>query len=261
MTDPQNRVLILGSAPSAVTARSWPREPFTHVVAINNAWHIRPDWDILIHPEDFPTAKRPTHLKETQRIVSAEDYVPRQNQYGGFVYAGGTMAFTAGYWALSALRPAVLAYFGCDMVYSDTGQTHFYGNGTADPLRSDITLRSLEAKSARLAMFGAAQQCHMVRLSEGDSRLVFPSTSIADLQCPPLPKVDGMQAVLRAEAETGYFVESGRYWEVESQFDPEKVDELDRLWLSAYRAGVSESNAENAPAYAANSSQAQTIAI
>ena len=80
--------------------------------------------------------------------------MPIQNDLGGFVYAGGTMAFTAGYWALGALRPDVMAFFGCDMVYPTEG-SHFYGNGNADPLRDDITLRNLEAKSARLSIIAA----------------------------------------------------------------------------------------------------------
>lgn len=235
MTDPQTKVLILGSAPSALKARDWARAPFTHIVAINNAWRIRADWDVLIHPEDFPAAKRPKTLLNGQRVVTADEYVPRQNEYGGFVYAGGTMAFTAGYWALSALRPAVLAFCGCDMVYTSTGRTHFYGSGRADPLRDDITLRSLEAKSARLGLFGAAQGCGVVRLSEGESRLVFPSVRSDDLTAPLPVATQGMEAALKMEAELGYYVPSGRYWEASHQFDPRKIDALDRLWLSIYQ--------------------------
>ena len=83
-----------------------------------------------------------------QRIVTEAEFVPAQNAYGGFVYAGATMAFTAAYWALHVLRPSVIAVYGCDMQYPAAGPTHFYGMGTPDPLRADITLRSLEAKSA-----------------------------------------------------------------------------------------------------------------
>ncbi len=235
MADRSPRVLILGSAPSAIAARDWPRAPFTYIVAINNAWRIRGDWDFLIHPEDFPAENHPRGLADAQSVVSAKDYVPLQNRYGGFVYAGGTMAFTAGYWALAALRPGVLAYFGCDMMYPTAGRTHFYGTGTADPLRDDITLRSLEAKSARLALFGAAQGCRVVRLSSGTSRLVFPRASRNDLLS-PLPDASGMHSALHREAELGYYVSSGRYWEVEQRFDPSEIDALDRLWLKAYES-------------------------
>lgn len=240
MTEPTNRVLILGSAPSALGARDWPREAFTHIVAINNAWRIRSDWDVLIHPEDFPKANCPDSLAPHQRIVTAEEYVPVQNEFGGFVYAGGTMAFTAGYWVLATLRPAVMAYYGCDMMYPETGNTHFYGNGKADPLREDVTLRSLEAKSARLALFGAAQNCHVVRLSQGGSRLLLPQVSLDQMSAGTLPPTNKMGAVLQAEKELDYMVVSGRYWEAEDSFDPAEIDALDRRWLSIYRAPVLE---------------------
>ncbi len=45
---------MLGSAPMAVQAADWPRDGFDHILAINNAWRIRPDWDAMIHPWDFP---------------------------------------------------------------------------------------------------------------------------------------------------------------------------------------------------------------
>jgi hypothetical protein len=257
MTEPTNRVLILGSAPSAVAAQQWPRATFTHIVAINNAWRVRPDWDVLIHPEDFPAKNQPRKIRDHQRVVTAKDYVPLQNEFGGFVYAGGTMAFTAGYWALAALRPAVLAYFGCDMIYPESGKTHFYGTGTADPLRSDVTLRSLEAKSARLALFGAVQGCRVVRLSRGKSRLLFPSVTLNNLKNAELPATDAMEAVLNAEQKLGHFVPSGRYWEVADKFDTAQLDALDRQWREAYR----HSTLEMVHDQAAKVTQAQTIAI
>lgn len=234
MTKSKNKVLILGSAPTALRARDWARTPFTHIVAINNAWRVRADWDFLIHPEDFPTKNMPTSVSDIQRIVTANEYVPIQNGFGGFVYAGGTMAFTAGYWALSALQPSVLAYCGCDMIYSGQGRTHFYGNGAADPLRSDVTLRLLEAKSARLGLFAAAQGCRTVRLFEGPSRLVYPSVDGEDLSSVEMPSTSGMAEIIRSESDLGYFVESGRYWEVETEFDPQKIDAIDQRWLSLY---------------------------
>ena len=71
MAENDTRVLILGSAPAALAAREWARGPFTHIVAINNAWRIREDWDFLIHPEDFPAENRPDCLTATQHIVTA----------------------------------------------------------------------------------------------------------------------------------------------------------------------------------------------
>ncbi|WP_368040188.1 hypothetical protein [Ruegeria atlantica] len=189
----------------------------------------------MIHPEDFPAENHPDSIGPQQRIVTARDYVPAQNKFGGFVYAGGTMAFTAGYWALSALNPAILAFFGCDMIYPCTGKTHFYGTGMADPLRADISLRSLEAKSARLALFGARQGSRVVRLSQGESRLLFPSVTLDDLETCELPATDKMPTLLQVEKELGYRVSSGRYWEVADRFDAIKIDALDRQWLAAYR--------------------------
>ncbi len=40
-----NTVLILGSAPDAVHSRLWQREVFSSIVAINNEWRVREDWD------------------------------------------------------------------------------------------------------------------------------------------------------------------------------------------------------------------------
>lgn len=233
-------VLILGSAPSAIDCREWARGAITEIVAINNAWRVRPDWNYLIHPEDFPKDRHPDHLAPHQRIVRAADYVPLQNQLGGFVYAGGTMAFTAGYWALAALRPQVLAFWGCDMVYTETGKTHFYGTGAKDPLRADITLRSLEAKSARLALIAARLGCACVNLSQQESRLVFPRHARSTLsEARPLPRAQAATLCARQEAEErrlDYRVPTGRYWEVEHRFDPARIDALDAMWLSAWQS-------------------------
>ena len=114
-------------------AREWPRGPFSHIVAINNAWRIRAYWDYLIHPEDFPPERVPqTYDRHTQTIITADNYVPVQNRFGGFVYAGGTMAFTAGYWALGELKPDVMAFLGCDMNYAG-GKHAFLRQGRAGP--------------------------------------------------------------------------------------------------------------------------------
>ena len=240
-------VLVLGSAADAVCARHWERAPFAAVVAINNAWQIRSDWDYLIHPEDFPLERWPKSFdRQTQAVVTAADYVPVQNRFGGFVYAGGTMAFTAAYWALGALQPDVIAFMGCDMVYGAGAQTHFYGKGAADPLRQDVTLQSLEAKSLRLLALAAQENCVLVNLSEqASSRLVYPRSSPADLaqwsrsdwraqlqdQCGSLNPM-ALRAALHRESELGYMVQSGRYWEVRSTLDAAKLNALDQQWLA-----------------------------
>jgi len=230
-------VLMLGSAPMVTEAVGWPRAPFDRVVAINNAWRVRPDWDVAVYPHDFPPARRAL-AGPGQRLVGETDFVPAQNAYGGFVYAGATMAFTAGYWALHALQPRVIAVFGCDMHYPKTRPTHFYGTGSPDPLRADVTLRSLEAKSARLLVLAARQGCAMVNLSAGPSRLIFPRVARqAAARARPLafdPRIAAL--ALATEADLGYMVASGRYWEEAARFDVRALDRLDALWLRA--AGI-----------------------
>lgn len=230
-------VLILGSGPNVVACRDWPRAPFDQIVAINNAWSVRPDWDFLIHPEDFPPNRRPVSILPHQRVVTADDYVPMQNSLGGFVFAGGTMAFTAAYWALAALRPRVIAMLGCDMVYPKSNQTHFYGKGEADPLRDDVTLRDLTAKSARLMIKAARKDCAMVNLSQDESRLIFPRATQDDLnRATPVAYDQTLAADADAREDAlGYMVPSGRYWEVKDTFDIDAIDTIDALWLKAAR--------------------------
>ena len=242
MTRPDGRdgvktVLLLGSAPMAAEAGLWPIAPFDRIVAINNAWRIRLDWTHAIYPWDFPPDRHPV-AGPGQTLVTEDDFVPAQNVYGGFVYGGATMAYTAAYWILHALRPSVIAVFGCDMHYPATGATHFYGTGSPDPLRADITLRSLEAKSARLMALAARQGCAVVNLSTGPSRLVFPRCArddVADAK-PHAFAEDPVTKALGREAELGYTTPSGRYWEELHRFDAAEIDRLDALWLATAAA-------------------------
>ncbi|WP_263828736.1 hypothetical protein [Ruegeria aquimaris] len=185
----------------------------------------------------------PPALRSDQRLVGSLDYVPANNRFGGVFYAGGTMAFTAGYWALDALQPTVLVFVGCDMVYPMSGKTHFYGSGEPDPLRDDLSRRSLEAKSARLMLHAAEAGCVCVRLSTQESRLLFPSVAVDDLGrlVPPIePSTLGplFEMAKDKEDRLGYRRESGRYWEIAEEFSTERVDELDALWLQAARGHV-----------------------
>lgn len=225
-------VLILGSGPSVLTCRDWPRAPFDAIVALNNAWAVRPDWDFLIHPEDFPPERMPPYTAG-RPVITASDYVPANNAFGGIVYAGATMAFTAGYWVLHALRPKVMAYLGCDMVY-EAAQTHFYGTGSADPLRDDPTLQDLRAKSARLEVLAAQEGCAVVNLSQEDSRLTFARAApggLADVQ--PIPgSAAAVERACAAEAELGAIVPSGRYWQG-PDLDAPALARIDALWLDA----------------------------
>lgn len=230
-------VLVLGSGPNVVGAQGWDAAWFDEIVAINNAWRVRRDWDILIYPEDFPADRMPPQVAANQKLVDANAFVPAQNSYGGFVYAGGTMAFTTGYWALAALRPRVLAFMGCDMVYPKQGATHFYGQGTADPLRPDVTLRDLGAKSARLALIAAQQDCACVNLSEDPSALLFPRANPEGLRNRvfSLDLDRARYDALRAREDAlGYHAPNGRYWEDMAAFDPAPLAALDADWRALF---------------------------
>lgn len=227
-------VLIIGSGLNAPLAAGWDRKDFDKIVVINNAWQVRPDWDYLIHPEDFAKDRQPKRLGDGQTVVTADDYVPAQNALGGFVYAGGTMAFTAGYWALHVLKPKVLSFIGCDMVYPSQGQTHFYGTGTADPLRDDVTLQNLEAKSARLFLKAADLGCTCVNLSNDPSRLIFPRATPSRVRGLAAAAAIDLSALEKREAELDYVVPSGRYWDELERFDEGELARLDQLWLETY---------------------------
>jgi hypothetical protein len=237
MMDKQTVVLILGSGPNVMASQTWPADWFDHIVVMNNAWRVRPDWNALVYPEDFPADRMPETVGPDQKLVDADAFVPAQNGFGGFVYAGGTMAYTTAYWALSALRPTVLAFMGCDMVYPKSGNTHFYGTGTADPLRDDITLRDLGAKSARLALVAAEQGCACVNLSEDPSALLFPRAKPQGLRNRrfSLDLDRARYAALREKEDAlGYYTPTGRYWEDVEKVDPSAVAALDKGWRDLF---------------------------
>lgn len=230
-------ILIVGSAPSAPQVAQWDTSAFDAVVVINNAWRAVPQWTHFIHPEDFPAERRPQTIPEGRVQIGADTYVDAQNKYGGFVYAGGTMAFTAAYWALDAFRPQNLYVFACDMVYPSSGPTHFYGTGTADPLRKDPTLVSLTAKARRLQICAAQQDCALINLSTEPSVLPYPRGTLADLNTPQssVPyNADVAQSAKMLEQKMAYVVPSGRYWEHIDTFDPNIIAEIDALWLNAF---------------------------
>ena len=133
------------------------------------------------------------------------------------------------------------------MVYdAKPGQmTHSYGCGVADPLREDVTLQSLEAKSLRLQALAERNGCAVVNLSnQQTSRLLLPRIELQTLeamtQTSPTTTFNHMavQDALRAESELGYWVESGRYWEKYEQFDSHKLQEIDALWLRTVSESV-----------------------
>ena len=230
----EKHVLIIGSGPNAVKAAEL-ETAFDAIVVINNAWRVRPDWSHLIYPYDFPKERWPQEINCSQTVITEKEFVPIQNQYGGFIYAGATMAFTAGYWVLGALKPSHISFIGCDMHYPKTGKTHFYGKGTADPLREDISLMSLKAKSNRFLSLAYEQDCLVGNLSDGPSKLTFPRVSSASLW-PEIHclRIDLITQALKQEKDLGYFDRSGRYWENLDKYDCKEIKKIDNIWEQAF---------------------------
>ena len=236
--------LIIGSGPDAKYAAALPLERFDYVLVINNAWQATPLWTHLVTPYDFPADRMPQHIARHQTLIDEQAFVPAQNRFGGFIYAGGTMAYTTAYWCLDALRPKHIAHLGCDMHYPKTGATHFYGTGSPDPLREDISLTSLEACSARFYAHAHQQGCSVWNLSDGPSRLLYPRITTDRFfkfdQPQAAPDKQAVAACLHTETELNYFVEDGRYWHHADKFDQGKLRELDQMWLEAARLPLAE---------------------
>ena len=228
--DSKKHVLIIGSGPNAVKAAEL-QTTFDAIVVINNAWRVREDWTHLIYPFDFPKERWPEEIKLSQNIITEKEFVPIQNQYGGFIYAGATMAFTAGYWVLGAFKPSYISFIGCDMHYPKIGKTHFYGQGTADPLREDISLMSLKAKSNRFLSLAYEQDCRVGNLSDGPSKLTFPRiSSVTSWPETPNLNEDLISQALKQERDLGYFDISGRYWENLDKYDYKEIKKIDKIW-------------------------------
>ena len=226
------KVLILGSAPNVVAVNDIDLSSYDEIIVINNAWQVLESWTEHIFPYDFPRENKPTRYSKSQRAIDEKLFVQRQNEFGGFIYAGGTMAFTALYWALGEHMPSEIHILGCDMVYSDAGKTHFYGEGTPDPLRDDFTLRDLYAKSARFMCLAARNGCRTYNLSDQSSKLCFPrhNRNIDDKPCHLLINKTSVQSILDQENSLGYFISSGRYWEADLKIDLQALDQIDLQW-------------------------------
>ena len=95
-----SKVLILGSAPNVVAVNDIDLSCYDEIIVINNAWQVLGSWTEHIFPYDFPQENKPMRYANGQRPIDEKLFVRRQNEFGGFIYAGGTMAFTALYWAL-----------------------------------------------------------------------------------------------------------------------------------------------------------------
>ena len=238
-------ILVIGSAPDAVQVKNWELSVFDQVIAINNAWQITDKWNQLIFPYDFPNENKPATVLAHQTIVTEEQFVLAQNFFGGFVYAGATMAFTAGYWSLATYKPSKICFLGCNMHYSQSGATHFYGTGKPDPLRKDISLTSLKACSYRMLILSKIHGCDVVSLSAGETNLHIPQTSfhaLADYQAKIVISERKLDEALNREKQLDYYVEDGRYWEKEKLFCRNELEKLDQIWIDALSSGLDNSD-------------------
>lgn len=166
-------VAVLGSGPSAKELSGKAGDE-TIVLAVNNAWRAFPGYSYLVYSDNLPAEGKPAPLELSRRGISSPQYWPAMAAHGGLLYCGATMGFAAGYWALTAFPYAQISFFAADMVYEGS-QTHFYGQGAPDPLRRDLTLQDLQAKSLRLFYLGLERGCLFLNASaSASSRLGFP---------------------------------------------------------------------------------------
>ncbi|MBK3402797.1 hypothetical protein H0176_28835 [Methylorubrum populi] len=229
--------LIIGSGPSALDVS---RKDLAGIrtAAINNAWRVRNDFNYLLFPSDFPEDRRAPPSYKARRITNP-DYLAGMNAGGGLIFCGATMAFAAGYWAAHSLRTQIVGFYAADMIYPAKG-SHFYGTGTADPLREDISLRSLEAKGVRLFSFGLSRGVVLVNCSQqAESRLVFPRVDLdklSEFETHPKEWVELRRAAkdaLQFEAQAPFDRMCEEYWTLADT--PEKIefiDKVDQKWLS-----------------------------
>lgn len=175
------KVLILGSAPYAIEAAGWPVGLFDHVVAIHDAWSIREDWTHMIHRRDFSVDRRPVLLEGDQKVVTEAEFSPVQTLYGGASYTGEGMAFVAGYWALAALMPSQMYYFGCDMIDLGAGRTQGHEDQLGEAGRPHRMGENTAAKARRLEYFAAQETCGIGNLSPYRSALPYQRVTLEGL--------------------------------------------------------------------------------
>lgn len=230
--------LIVGSGPTAIDLKDADL-PSIAKIAVNNAWLLRTDFDYVVYPFDFPTDRRPPKTYAGLQISNAQ-YMEAINSAGGMIFCGATMAFATGYWAVHTLRSKAVGFFASDMVYNGT-RTHFYGEGTADPLRADVTLRNLEAKSARLFLGALTQGTLLLNCSEEpETRLVFPRLSLSGLSAHngPVgrsfrPLIDEANEVFALEKAAPFDATREDYWMLaDTKEKIEYISIVDDAWAA-----------------------------
>ena len=196
--------LLVGSGRSAVAVLDYDLGS-TLLAVINNAYRLRPDWNVAFVPGDFHGAK-PVPGRG-QVVISHEGPLGYaracETLVGSIEEAGMTMLFGSAYWLLWMARPLAISsigFLGCDLDYEpdEQGRTHFYGvgrdlqdRGTPDPVRmleatshddySTTLARLLDRLQGHADEFGVA----LVNHSENPrSRLPFPYRSFGPTGAP-----------------------------------------------------------------------------
>jgi hypothetical protein len=92
------------------------------------------------------------------------------------------MSLAAGYWAIQNLDGMAIGYYACDLIYKGE-VTHFYGTGTPDTLRDDVSLQIIEGKLARLFCWALRRRKLVLNLSEeAETRLIFPKCNLSQFR-------------------------------------------------------------------------------
>lgn len=166
-------VLIVGSGMSANRIAGADLSDFT-VVCLNNAWRLLPRrWEYLVFPTDF--YDWPDKIFDGQRFVLYTEYQRAFVQYGG-ASSPQCIQFNALYWVLDVLRPPSVGFIGCDLYYPKDEQTHFYGQGTADPLRHGEEV--IRAQLARTQEMADTLGIKLVNYSDGPTLLPYERGSL-----------------------------------------------------------------------------------
>ena len=164
-------ILLVGSSPEASRAADFLCEDDI-VITINHAHKAVPRVTYSVYAGDFPAESK--HPQSAELGITTPQYLSSAQRFGGLIYCGASMFYLASYWIIQQFPFSFVKVIGCDMVYSH-GETHFYGRGAADPLRKNISLQSLEAKSLRVLYFALKHGVFMCNLSTlPESRLQLP---------------------------------------------------------------------------------------
>lgn len=203
-----NKVLLIGSGPTATLVRTWLIPDDWIVCCIHNAWQVVPNrFNILIHAMDFPEDSKPKQLGSNQRFQQTLDWVRQSfntDKHSGFwrnhCGYGKTMFFTSFWWIYENLKPNIIGFLGCDMNYPN-GNNTFYGNGSPDPLKYPI--KSLLHWLGFIDGFCVRDDVMLINYSPCDSPTLLPFSHGIFPNEKPLGREEGREREHRC---------SGEYW-------------------------------------------------